>query len=149
MDGYKAHWSSRSIAYAKSNGVMLYSLPSHTFHFLQPLDVAVFGHFKRRLDVELARFRVKHMRHAVTSDMVSVSSSALESSLTRTYIVSGFEKSGIYPLSLDVMLSKILGDKPGPMVPKSKIHPTIQVETRTIVSCKKLESILMWREFFV
>ncbi|RHZ26427.1 hypothetical protein DYB31_007973 [Aphanomyces astaci] len=30
-----------------------------------------------------------------------------------TFIVSGFEKTGAYPLSLDVMTSKILGDKPG------------------------------------
>ncbi|CAK4078046.1 unnamed protein product [Aphanomyces euteiches] len=36
------------------------------------------------------------------------------------------------------MLSKILGDKPGPMVPKSKIHPTIQVETRTIVKLQEI-----------
>ncbi|KAF0724532.1 hypothetical protein Ae201684P_012542 [Aphanomyces euteiches] len=137
MDGYKAHWSAKTLAYALSKGIHLYALPSHTSHFLQPLDVSVFCHFKRLLDKELTKFRSQKARFATTSDMVLVTSAALLHCLTRTYIVAGFEKCGIYPLSKDVMLSKILGDCPGPTAPTAKIAASVRVESRLLVQLRE------------
>ncbi|KAF0718874.1 Aste57867_1421 [Aphanomyces stellatus] len=137
MDGYKAHWSARTIEYARSKNIYLYALPSHTSHFLQPLDVAVFAQFKRLLDIELAHFRIVRSRFAATSDMVAVASSALAKCLTRTYIVSGFEKAGSCPLSRDVMMSKIVGDKPGVKM-KTVVQATVRVETQVVVHLREM-----------
>ncbi|KAH9129358.1 hypothetical protein AeMF1_000595 [Aphanomyces euteiches] len=132
MDGYKAHWSAKTIAFTMNQGILLYALPSHTSHFLQSLDVSVFCHFKRHLDNELTRFRQENKRFAVTSDMVGVASKALRSSLSRTYIVGGFEKTGIWPLSCNMMMTKIIGDKPGDSQATKHLNASIQIEERTM-----------------
>ncbi|RHY24495.1 hypothetical protein DYB32_008823, partial [Aphanomyces invadans] len=64
---------------------------------------------------------------------MSVTSKALSQCLTRTYIVSGFEKTGVCPLSRDIMLAKIVGDKPGPKAAAKKVGAVITIEPRVVV----------------
>ena len=45
-DGHASHISSKLIEWAKGNNIILFVLPAHTSHLLQPLDVAIFGPFK-------------------------------------------------------------------------------------------------------
>ena len=45
-DGHTSHVSIEVIELARSNGVYLLCLPSHTSHILQPLDVGVFKSLK-------------------------------------------------------------------------------------------------------
>ncbi|KAE9291520.1 hypothetical protein PR003_g25013 [Phytophthora rubi] len=59
MDGYKAHFTATTLACARSQGILLYAIPAHTSHFLQPLDVTVFQRFKKELDNEIDSFQ-KH-----------------------------------------------------------------------------------------
>ena len=94
MDGYKSHWSARTLEFARSHGIFLFSLPSHTSHFLQPLDVTVFFLFKRILDQELRDFFVQHKRHAILSDMVHVGSKSLARCFRREYVVGGVREDG-------------------------------------------------------
>ena len=47
MDGHRSHESQQLFQEALENHVELISLPSHTSNCLQPLDVSVFGPFKR------------------------------------------------------------------------------------------------------
>ena len=46
FDGHSSHITIDVIEYARSNGLHLLCLPSHTSHILQPLDVGVFKSFK-------------------------------------------------------------------------------------------------------
>ena len=46
LDGHKSHLTLEVIQKAKEHGVDMLSLPSHTSHVLQPLDVACFKPFK-------------------------------------------------------------------------------------------------------
>ena len=46
LDNLKAHISLKAVEKAKSNGIVLLTLPPHTSHRMQPLDVTVFGPFK-------------------------------------------------------------------------------------------------------
>ncbi|KAF0702221.1 hypothetical protein AaE_016054 [Aphanomyces astaci] len=94
---------------------------------------AVFAQFKRLLDVELANFQLVHSRFATTSDMVGLASNGL----TRTYIVSGFEKAGISLLSRDIMMAKIVGDKAG-LKATAVIQATVRPENRVVVHLREL-----------
>ncbi|KAF4149874.1 DDE superfamily endonuclease [Phytophthora infestans] len=111
-DGYKYHFSSSSLQYARKHSILLYALPAHTSHFLQPLDVSVFHHFKRIAEDEKGLFQVKERRIVERSDMVAVASKALTRCLTRAYIVDGNERTGLYFLRRDKMIDGIIGDKP-------------------------------------
>ncbi|OWZ07778.1 hypothetical protein PHMEG_00019791, partial [Phytophthora megakarya] len=63
-DGYKCHFSSGTLQYARKHDIHLYALPAHTSHFFRLLDVSVYHHFKRLLEDEKSVFRVKE-RHMV------------------------------------------------------------------------------------
>ena len=47
FDGHKSHVSIKLLDWAKQNNVVLFVLPAHTSHVLQPLDVTCFGPMER------------------------------------------------------------------------------------------------------
>lgn len=47
LDNHSSHCSLKTINFSRDNGIFLLSFPPHTSHRLQPLDVAVFGPFKK------------------------------------------------------------------------------------------------------
>ena len=47
LDGHKSHETLALVEIAKKHGITLFVFPPHTTHLLQPLDVGVFGPFKR------------------------------------------------------------------------------------------------------
>ena len=49
IDGHGSHISVRIIDFAGANNVILFCLPPHTTHLLQPLDVAVFSPLKKNI----------------------------------------------------------------------------------------------------
>ena len=47
MEGHNTHISVSLLEWAKSTNIVIFILPAHTSHLLQPLDVACFGPFER------------------------------------------------------------------------------------------------------
>ncbi|ETV68983.1 hypothetical protein H257_15138 [Aphanomyces astaci] len=66
-------------------------------------------------------------------DMVGLASNGL----TRTYIVSGFEKAGISLLSRDIMMAKIVRDKAG-LKATAVIQATVRPENRVVMHLREL-----------
>ena len=56
MDGHGTHMSIELIELARSNGVHLLCLPSHTTHILQPLDVGIFKSFKSNFSKACSKY---------------------------------------------------------------------------------------------
>ena len=46
MDGHSSHFSLESATFCAAQGILLYCLPPHASHILQPLDVGVFSSLK-------------------------------------------------------------------------------------------------------
>jgi hypothetical protein len=49
MDNHISHLDFQAVTFAKDNGIILLTIPPHCSHALQPLDVTVYGPFKKRL----------------------------------------------------------------------------------------------------
>jgi hypothetical protein len=47
LDNHSSHLDYQAVSVAKENGIILLTFPPHCSHALQPLDVSVFGPFKR------------------------------------------------------------------------------------------------------
>jgi len=47
LDGYRSHIAMDIADWVKSNNIVLFILPAHTSHLLQPVDVACYGPFQR------------------------------------------------------------------------------------------------------
>ena len=100
MDGHGTHMSIELIELARANDVHLLCLPSHTTHILQPLDVGVFKSFKSNFSKACSKYLAAHPGRVITSDkLASLVAEAWPFSLSPLNIMSGFKKTGIYPLN--------------------------------------------------
>jgi len=103
-DGHAAHVSIDTIEWAKKHNVVLFVLPAHTSHLLQPLDVGVFGPFKNYYNSECASFFTKNMGQQIARyELCTLASRAYLKSMTPANIQSAFRKSGIFPYAKDVV----------------------------------------------
>ena len=100
QDGHASHVSIELIELARANNIHLLCLPAHTSHILQPLDVGVFKSCKVNFSKSCSSYIAKNPGRVITTDVIaSLIGSAWSSSHTSVNIVSGFKKSGVYPLN--------------------------------------------------
>jgi len=104
LDGHSSHTSRSIIEWAKSHHIILQVLPAHTSHVLQPLDVSVFGPFKAYYYQECAYYMKRNMGQTIDRySMGRIACKAYLKAMTPTNIISGFRKTGCYPLCPDVI----------------------------------------------
>ena len=100
MDGHSSHVSIDLIEVARDNNIHLLCLPSHTTHFLQPLDVGIFKSFKSNSSKACTKYLAANPGRVITSDrLASLVAEAWPHSLTPLNVMSGFKKCGIFPLN--------------------------------------------------
>jgi hypothetical protein len=89
---------------AMAVGLDLITLPSYTSHHLQPLDVSVFGPFKRAFKRYREAWTFQHCGRGaskmVLAQWVSVE---LQKSLTKSNIKAGFRSTRIWPFNSAVV----------------------------------------------
>ncbi|KAH3817589.1 hypothetical protein DPMN_119128 [Dreissena polymorpha] len=85
---------------ARSKNLHVFCLSAHSSHLLQPLDVAVFGPFKRYNYSECATFVKENISKADTRyDMARIACKAYLKTMSPWCIVSAFKKTGVVPLN--------------------------------------------------
>ena len=103
-DGHASHVSPHLIQWAKSNNIILFVLPPHTSHLLQPLDVGIFGPFKSYYHSECSLFMRNHMGQKITRyEMSEIACKAYLKAMTPSNIQSSFRKTGIHPFCRQVI----------------------------------------------
>ena len=97
VDGHKAHVTEDVIKLAAANRVLVFCLPAHASHLLQPLDLLLFGPLKKDWMRACAAFH--HLTSAIVTqrNFAKNFSTAWNFSNTPDVIRGGFRKSGIYP----------------------------------------------------
>jgi hypothetical protein len=97
-DGHKSHVSLGLIDWAKELNLILFVLPPHTSHILQPLNVGCFGPFQKTYDNLKAKFMGEKSSSSIPKHSVcNLGYKAYMLSLTPTNLCSSFRKCGIYP----------------------------------------------------
>ncbi|CAI6372200.1 unnamed protein product [Macrosiphum euphorbiae] len=103
MDNHESHISLSSIDLAKSNGVTILTLPPHCSNRLQPLDVSVYGPFKKYYNSAVDAWLQNHP--GITLDIYNIApciNSAFDKSMTMKNIQAGFKATGIYPFDKNI-----------------------------------------------
>lgn len=78
--------------------IILYGLPPHTTHFLQPLDVAVFGPLKKEWTKAVKQWEQQHQDEVLTQvNFAEVALPVYFTHVTPAKIKAGFEKCGLVP----------------------------------------------------
>lgn len=103
LDNHNSHLNLTSIELAREKGVVMLSVPPHTTHKLQPLDVTVFKSFKGAFETAVDIFQKNHPGRRLNQyDIPSLVKTAFEKSATIQSASSGFRKCGIWPFNKDI-----------------------------------------------
>lgn len=102
LDNHESHVSYECLELARSSGVTMVTLPPHCSHKLQPLDVSVYGPFKRYYNAACDDWVVDNPRPMQINDIASLVGRAYPLAFTQSNIMSGFAACGIEPLNADV-----------------------------------------------
>lgn len=125
MDNHESHLSICAIDYARDNGIIILTLPPHCSHKLQPLDVAVFGPFKKFYNQACETWMLNNPGRPITIyNIAKLIGQAYPLAFTPKNICSGFKKTGIEPFdpenfSEQDFLSSYVTDRPRPEIQPS------------------------------
>ena len=98
IDGHQSHVTLEIVRTVMESGVNIISLPSHTSHVLQPLDVVCFKPFRTAFRKHRDAWTLLNKKKVGKQDLYEWTSIALLVALTLKNIKAGFWKIGIYPL---------------------------------------------------
>ena len=108
LDGHKSHITLDVLQKAKTCGLDMISLPSHTSHALQPLDVACFGPFKKAFKAYRDLWNMQGKDNKVNKEhLAQWASLTLKKALTALNIRAGFKGCGIWLLNYAAMKAKM------------------------------------------
>jgi hypothetical protein len=104
LDGHSSHTRSiYALDYATANGVIMLSLPPHTTHRLQPLDVCFFKPLQTFYDRFIDRWLRQHPgRTFMEYQVAEAFADAFGKAATVGTAQSAFEKCGIWPFHPDI-----------------------------------------------
>lgn len=98
MDNHPSHLDYQVITFAKENGIIILTLPPHCSHVLQPLDVTVFGPFKKAVGCSQNNWLHQNPDTRISiKDKAMLSWGPNECAFNEKNIINGFVATGIVP----------------------------------------------------
>ena len=99
-DGSTTHINVPLINWAKDQNVILFVLPPHTSHFLQPMDVGCFGPLKKSYGKHCQTWMRSNPGMVINKYCIcQLVCKAYQDSMTPRNITNAFKKCGIFPLN--------------------------------------------------
>ena len=103
-DGSTTHINRELVEWALSEEVILFVLPPHSSHHLQPLDVGCFKPLKSAYDSYAHRFLKEHPGLNITRyNMTALICKSYTAALTPDNVQNSFRKTGIWPFNSGVI----------------------------------------------
>ena len=110
-DGHRSHFSLDQIEWAKTNNMILFVLPPHCSHILQPMDVGCFGPLQIKYSQECQTFSRCNGRMVSRYDVCALACKAYSAALTPANLRAAFAKSEIFPVKCASEMIAILQSK--------------------------------------
>lgn len=102
LDNHSSHISIQAYDFCRTNNIHVVSLPPHTSHHLQPLDLTFFGPLKNALYREYDLYLTSTGHEKITEyDIAELLNKAFMKVATMDKAASGFRSSGIFPFNPD------------------------------------------------
>jgi len=107
LDGHESHLSFEFESYCKDNNIITISLPPHSSHLTQPLDVGVFSPLKRAYGDQINLFIRAHINHITKDEFFIAYHAAYNAIMTKENIAAGFRGTGLIPYNPEAVISKL------------------------------------------
>ncbi|XP_034065436.1 uncharacterized protein LOC117542069 isoform X1 [Gymnodraco acuticeps] len=130
LDNLKTHISLKAVEKAKSNSIVMLTLPPHTSHRMQPLDVTVYGPFKTLYNRALDGWMRSNPGKTVSIYQIAgLVNEAFLSAVTPRNITSEFKSTGIFPYNRDIFPEEafapfMVSDRPNPELQPASTGPS-------------------------
>jgi hypothetical protein len=118
-DGFGTHESLEILEFCFENNILLYRLPSHTSHKLQPCNVAVFAPLKEAYRAQVDRLERGGVNTIGKQHFTSLFGPARVTAFTPKNIKAGFAASGLFPFNPDRVLRSMPMPPAAPTVPRA------------------------------
>ena len=103
LDNHASHVFLPAINFARRNGIIILSIPPHTSHRLQPLDIPFFGPLKTFYGQEADKWMLNHPGRRISEyEVCKLFKGAYERAATMRNAASGFRAAGIVPYDRNV-----------------------------------------------
>lgn len=96
-DGHDSHVTPEFIIHCMFHNIVLLILPPHTSHITQPLDLCIFGPFKRHMTAELHGIISMEVARLQKVEWLSAYARARKQALRKENILSAFSTAGLFP----------------------------------------------------
>ena len=130
LDGHKSHVNYSCVNFCHQNNILLYALPPHTTHILQPAEL-LFAQLKKAYDSECDKFLTNNGKHVTKYTFAKLFGQAYIKAYTPAAICNAFRATGIWPFNPDVI-------DPCRLEPSMATHnfdlPSSEQSTRLLVS---------------
>ncbi|CAH0730535.1 unnamed protein product, partial [Brenthis ino] len=102
LDNHERHISLRAHEFCRKNFIHVLTLPPHTSHKMQPLDLTFHGPLKTAYNRECESFMVNHPGTKITAyDVVGLYTKAFNRTTSIDKAMNGFRSAGICPMDRD------------------------------------------------
>lgn len=99
LDNHETHITVKAVNFCRENGIIMLSLPPHTSHKLQPLDVGVYGPFKSYCATSFSNWLTCNPRKTITIKQIALTKIAFQEAFTQKNITKSFGTPGLCPLN--------------------------------------------------
>lgn len=107
MDNHATHCTLDVYRLCKSSGIVLLTIPPHTSHRLQPLDVTFYSALKTAYNVECTKYMKNHPFMKITPfEIAELFNNAFSRVSTPEKAIKGFNVTGIFPFNPDVFTTE-------------------------------------------
>jgi hypothetical protein len=132
-DGHRSHISVTVIEWAQAHNIVIFVLPPHTSHVTQPLDVAVFGPFRKFYNQSVQRFKRQHPLVSITKlNITPLICQSYIKAFTPSNLISAFSKTGIRPFNPQAI--------PTEATIPSEIHSTPLLDVDTFLNSRSVKT---------
>ena len=108
LDGHKSHVSVGLVEWANTQGIILYILPAHTSHLLQPMDVGCYGPLQRIYNSLCHKFMRETSGTITRYNICELACKAYTRALSAENLQAAFRRTGIFPLDKDAIAKEFL-----------------------------------------
>ena len=106
-DGHDSHISAQFVRYCINHKIILFLLPLHASHILQPLDVGVFGPLKTAMATQLSRLLACEISRLQKVEWVDKYIPARTQAISASNIQGGWRGAGLFPINRHRVLQTI------------------------------------------
>lgn len=110
LDGHSSHYQPGMLRIAAAEGIIIFCLPPHTTHLLQPLDNACFASLKTHWGSACHEFCSQNPGKVVNRyNFSGIFHSAWAQGMAMRNVMASFREVGVYPINRDKVLTQLSG----------------------------------------